>query len=447
MLLAVATIMILALALAACGGADDPAPAAPEPAATPAPEPAAPEPTEPEQEPAEEAPDPVTLTVALWHYTIQPEFPDTLNAFTARYPHISFDIIDTVNANFEEVLVTQLAGGRAIDLVFILSPGLHSNLVQAGQLTDLTDFVNELNRDGALGTAPDIIRTEDDRFFAVPWRQDFWGLFYNKDIFEAAGEPLPENLTWAEYEALAARLTEGAGLDKQYGSHLHTWNIIVQGIAGAQAGQSLINTDYSFLYDAYTMRLNMINDGTIMDFGVIMAANVGYRPRFEDGNAAMIPMGSWYLGELAERATFNWGLAPMPQLPGATGTTTLGNVTPIGIPTSAAHPAEAMKFIEFATGEEGALILANVGIPSAFSSPAVTETFFAMPGMPLDELSMRAFNPDVVVREWPIHPLSGIASAILGEEHQLILIGDNSVADGIRRMEERVAAEIEQFGN
>jgi len=439
MFLVLGTMMILALAFTACGGADQtPAPATTQPAAPAATQPAATEAAAP-ADPA--GPEPVTLTVALWHYTTQPEFSNTLDAFTARYPHITFDVIDTVNAQFEEVLVTQLAGGRNIDLIFILSPGLHSNLVQTGQLMDLTDFVNNLNRDGALGTAPDIIVTQDNRYFAVPWRQDFWSLFYNKDIFDAAGESYPENLTWAEYEALAARLTEGSGLDKQYGSHLHTWNIIVQGIAGAQAGQSLINIDYSFLYDMYTMRLNMMRDGTIMDFGVISAANVGYRPRFEDGNAAMIPMGSWYIGELAERAEFNWGIAPMPQRPGATGITTLGNVTPIGISVNAAHPEEAMMFLEFATGEEGALILADVGIPSAFSSPAVTDAFFGQPGMPLDDLSMRAFNPDVVIREWPIHPDSGIAASILDQEHQLILIGDNTVAEGLARMAERVAAE------
>ena len=312
---------------------------------------------------------------------------------------------------------------------------------------DLTDFVNNLNRYGNLGTSPDIIRTQDDRFFAVPWRQDFWSLFYNKDIFEAAGEPFPENLTWDEYRALAARLTEGTGLDKTYGSHLHTWNIIVQGIAGAQAGQSLINTDYSFLADAYNLRLAMMEEGSIMDFGVIMATNLGYRPHFEEQNAAMMPMGSWYLGEMAERATFNWGIAPMPQIADASGITTLGNVTPIGIGVNSNHPEEAMRFIEFATGEDGALILAEVGIPSAFSSPAVTAAFFGLDGMPQDALSMRAFNPDVVVREWPIHPLSGIAASILGEEHQLILIRDITVEEGIRRMEERVATEMANFGN
>ena len=431
--------LLLAMALAACGGG-----ASEAPAQTPTPTPEAPvAPTPPPTPDDTDELEPVTLTVALWNYDINLEFQNTLNAFTDRYSHVTFDIINTLNENYEEIIITQLAGGRQIDVIFILGPPAHSNLVQSGQLMDLTDFVNQLNADGGLGTAPEIIRTPEDRYFAVPWRQDFWSLFYNKDLFDAAGEPYPENLTWGEYVELAARLTQGEGLDKIYGSHLHTWNIIVQGIAGAQAGESLINTDYGFLADMYQMNLDMMEAGTIMDFGTILAANVGYRPRFEEQNAAMIPMGSWYIGELAERALFNWGIAPLPQRAGATGITTLGNVTPIGIGANAAHPEEAMRFIQFATGEEGALILASMGIPSAFSSPAITETFFGLPGMPTDELSARAFNPDVVIREWPIHPLSSIINNIMNEEHQLILIRDNTVEDGIRRMEERVAQVLE----
>ena len=109
-LLVVGLILAMALAFSACGGN--------EPAATPGQTPAAGTPAAPDAPAAPDTPAgpaPVVLTVALWQYTIQAEFQNTLRAFTERYPHITFDIIDAVNANFEEVLVTQLAGGRAID--------------------------------------------------------------------------------------------------------------------------------------------------------------------------------------------------------------------------------------------------------------------------------------------------------------------------------------------
>jgi len=432
---------VLIMGLAACGGgaaettpADTPAPPTPTPAAE-------------AQAPAEAAPtdaEPVELTVALFNFTTQPEFENTLNAWTAMNPHVTFDIIDTTSANFPEVLTTQLAGGRAIDLMYIVNLPLHATLAEAGQLMDLTDFVNGLGRNTEFGAALDMIRTPDNRFFSVPWRQDFWPLFYNKDIFEAAGEPLPYNLTWDEYRDLAIRLTSGEGIDKVYGSHLHTWNSIVQAMAGAQLDEFMIQDDYGWLEYIYQIRMDMQDAGAIMDLGTIIAGSVGYRPRFEMENAAMIVMGSWYIGELAERAEFNWGIAPVPQMPGATEIRTMGGVTPIAIGANANHPEEALRFLEWVSGEGGALVLAEVGIPSAFMNDAVMDRFFSMPGMPTDDLSRRAFNPDFVRAEFPQHPLSGIVDSILLEEHQLIFVGDHSIEEGLRRMGERVGRELAQ---
>jgi len=383
-----------------------------------------------------------TLTVALWHYTTQDEFRNTLNAWTAQNPHIRFDIIDALTANFAEIITTQLAGGRVIDVLFMVNAPFLAQMVAAGQLVDLTDRVARMESAPFMSSSLDIVRTADNRYFSVPWRQDFWPLFYNKDIFAAAGEPLPENLTWEQYRDLAIRLSHGTGAGRVYGSHMHTWNSIVHSMSAAQLGENMITDDFSFLRHMYEVRLAMQDAGAMMPFGTIMAANVGYRPRFELENAAMIVMGSWYIGELAERATFNWGMAPIPQMPGATEIRTMGNSTSVGISANSRNVEEAWRFIEFATGEAGALILAELGIPSAFSNDRVMDTFLSMPGMPTDELSRRAFNPDVVMAEWPVHPLSGVIDNILNQEHQLIMVGESSIDEGLRRMGERAGVEI-----
>jgi multiple sugar transport system substrate-binding protein len=381
------------------------------------------------------------LTIALWHYTTQPEFENTLNEYMRLNPNIRFDVIDLLTAGYEEQIITQLAGGRQIDILYIVNVPLHSQLIQAGQLHDLTDRVNRMSSAAGMRSALDAVQV-DGRYYAIPWRQDFWPLFYNRDLFTANNEPLPENLTWEQYRDLAIRLTSGSGADKIYGSHLHTWNSITQSMSAVQLRANQITDDFSWLRHMYEVRLAMQNAGAIMDYGTIVAANVGYRPRFENQNAAMMIMGSWYIGELADRADFNWGIAPVPQMPGATEIRTMGNVTPVGIPIGARHVEEAWRFIEWSTGEAGAMILANVGIPSAFKNDMVTTTFFNLPGMPTDALSRRAFNPDSVSPEWPMHPLSGVIDSILNQEHQLILAGESSIDEGLRRMGERAAVEL-----
>ena len=382
--------------------------------------------------------EPVELTVALWNFETQAEFSSTLDAWTELNPHITFNIIDATTADYEAQMTTQIAGGTSIDIMFMLNRPFLATLAENGQLMDLTDEVRSWGREAEFGTALEMTEM-DGRLYAAPWRQDFWPLFYNKDLFEAAGLDLPDNISWQEFHDIALLLTEGEDLDKVYGAHLHTWNSIVQCLSAAQLGEDMIQEDYSWLAYLYEIYISLQDQGAIMDLGTIQAANVGYRPRFEDQQAAMIVMGSWYIGELAERAEFNWGIAPVPHMPGATEYRTMGNVTPVGIPITASHPEEALRFIEWVTGEEGASILAGQGIPSAFMNDTVRDIFFGVPGMPLDELSQRAFNPDVVVPEWPLHPLTTAVDQILTEEHELIFVGDNTIEEGIQNMNQRVS--------
>ena len=383
------------------------------------------------------------LTIALWHYTTQPEFENTLNAWTTRNPNVRFDIIDTLTSNYVEVITTQLAGGRSIDVLYVLNVPFHVQLIASRQLQDLTNRVSTMQSADGMRSALEMVRNPgDNRLYAIPWRQDFWPLYYNKDLFAAAGVTMPENLTWDQYRDLAIRLTRGTGADKVFGTHLHTWNSITQCLSAAQLRANLITDDFSFLRYMYGIRTDLQNAGAMMDYGTIVAGNVGYRPRFELQNAAMMVMGSWYIGELAARADFNWGIAPVPQMPGATEIRTMGNVTPVGIPASARNVEEAWRYIEWSTGEAGAMILAEAGIPSAFKNDRVLNTFFNLPGMPADALSRRAFNPDSVSTEWPMHPLSGEIDSILNQEHQLILVGESSIEEGLRRMGERAARVI-----
>ena len=62
-------------------------------------------------------------------------------------------------------------------------------------------------------------------------------MYYNKDIFDAAGVEYPSNdWTWSDFEKMATELTSGEGANKIYGAHLHTWQAMVQNW-GVQDGE------------------------------------------------------------------------------------------------------------------------------------------------------------------------------------------------------------------
>lgn len=381
----------------------------------------------------------VTLVMSMWNAGI--EFTALADAFQERYPHITIDMIDISTDNYVERIVTMLAGGERLDIITNLDMALYVNLAERGQLKDLTDFVQTIDRTN-FGDTLDFMNVDGNGYFGIPYRWHFWALFYNKDLFDAAGIPYPEHITWEEYRQLALDLTSGTGNDKVYGAHLHTWRSITHGVATAQTGNTQLTDDFYFLQDQIELVLAMQEEGSIMDFGTILAGSVGYRPRFEMENAAMIPMGTWYLGELAERAEFRWGVAPLPQISLDAEITTIGNPTSFSVGANTAHPEEALRFIEFATGAEGAKIIAGIGNVPAYMTDEILDIYFSFDGMPQDELTRRTFSPDRAELEIDISSLTGEIDQILAEIHELIMVREITVEEGIQQMNDRVGAAL-----
>ena len=64
----------------------------------------------------------------------------------------------------------------------------------------------------------------DDKLYGLPFRNDYYLLYYNKTLFDQAGVEYPKNdMTWDEYRELAKKMTSGEGNDKIYGGYCHTW--------------------------------------------------------------------------------------------------------------------------------------------------------------------------------------------------------------------------------
>ncbi|WP_245881776.1 extracellular solute-binding protein, partial [Streptomyces milbemycinicus] len=91
-------------------------------------------------------------------------------------------------------------------------------------------------------------------YYALPYRQDFWVLFYNKDLLKKSGADLSK-LTWSDYAELAKRLTTGSGSSKVYGTYHQTWRSVVQAIAAAQTGGDQLSGDYGFFKKQYEIAL------------------------------------------------------------------------------------------------------------------------------------------------------------------------------------------------
>ncbi|WP_336204452.1 ABC transporter substrate-binding protein [Nonomuraea sp. LPB2021202275-12-8] len=407
---------VLALAVTACGGA---------------------------AEPAEEGGN-VTLSVTVWNLAKTPEFKALFDAFEKANPGVKIEPVDILADDYPEKVTTMLAGGDKTDVITMKNVTDYSRYSSRGQLVDLTDLVKSTDTSKLAGL--DAFNV-NNAYFAMPYRQDFWLLYYNKTLTDKAGVKFDDGITWDEYAKYAQQLTQGDGAKKTYGTYHHTWRSVVQAISAAQTGGDQLSGDYSFFTDQYNLALGLQKAGNALDFGTATAQQADYRTMFETGATAMMPMGTWYISGILEAkekgaSKVEWGLAPMPQRPGATDVTTFGSPTAFAVNKRAEHADMARKFVQFAAGKAGADAITKVGVVPALQSPEITEAYFSLKGMPADPMSKKAFEPDKVVLEMPVSDKTSDIDTILNEEHQLIMVGEKSPADGIRSMNDRVKSEV-----
>ncbi|RVX47637.1 carbohydrate ABC transporter substrate-binding protein (CUT1 family) [Nonomuraea polychroma] len=414
---ALATAAALSLAVTACGGS---------------------------AEPAAGGDGNVTLSVTVWNMAKTPEFKALFDAFEAANPGIKIKPVDILADDYAEKVTTMLAGGDKSDVITMKNVTDYSRYSSRGQLQEITDLAK--SGDAAKLAGLDAFDVSG-KYFALPYRQDFWLLYYNKTYLDKAGVKAPETLTWDEYAKLAQQLTKDEGGKKVYGTYHHTWRSVVQAISAAQTGGDQLSGEYSFFTDQYNVALGLQKAGATLDFGTAMAQKSDYKTMFETGATAMLPMGTWYIAALMEakksgKTDVDWALAPMPQRPGGSGVTTFGSPTAFAVNKKAEHADAAKKFVQFAASKAGAEAISKVGVVPALQSPEITSAYFALDGMPTDEVSKKAFEPDKVNLEMPVSENTSDIDTILKEEHELIMVGDKSVADGIKSMNERVKSEV-----
>lgn len=209
-----------------------------------------------------------------------------------------------------------------------------------------------------------------------------------------------------------------------------------------------MESDYGFLGEYYDRVLRMQEDQAQMDFGTAKSTNVTYQSQFENSKAGMMYMGSWYMGALltnidAGTTDVEWGISQMPQNEKGKEIQTFGSPTAFAINKNSKEQELAQKFLDFCSGEAGAKVLAEVGVVPSYRTDAINELYFSHNGMPNDEVSQTAFKPEKIAIEFPVDENGPAIDKILQEEHELILVGDETPKEAIGNMEKRVKQESE----
>ena len=382
------------------------------------------------------------LTVVTWDATTTPYLIAQKEAFEASHPGVKIEYVDVASQDYAVKATTMLEGGDTSDVFMIKEIDNLINWQAQGFAAPLADYIAKgYDLSGFVGT--EVNYAVDGVQYAIPFRSDFWVLFYNKDLFDAAGVDLPTNdMTWGQYAELAKKLT-----DKEkdvYGTHYHTWLSAVVNWAVCGTGYTLADKKYDNLLYYYTLYQDLEDSGACMSYADLKASGLHYSAAFANGNIAMLPMGYWYVSTLIGynkdgTCNFNWGITAVPHADDVAAGSSFGNLTGAMINAKSENKDLAWEYISWLGGPEGAKATASVGARPAWVSEDVAEVMASVDGFPADENSKAALIPSSVAMEWPVAEKVSDIKTIVNEEHSMIMAREVTPEEGIREMNERVA--------
>lgn len=382
----------------------------------------------------------ITIRVALFEYTTAGYFSKIVEGFEATHPNIKVEAVDIPTSDYDNLLQVKLSSKENFDVVFTKSTPALSGLIAKGHVLPLNDYITQSGLDTSFYGGLIEQMGLNGETYAVPFRKDNFLLFYNKDLFDEAGVEYPEDgMTMDEYYEMAKSVTSGVGNEKVYGTYLHTWANCVYMLPRRLNEWSYLDDSMDALQPYYEYYLKMMDEGLIMNYGELKATNTHYSGVMYNQQVASLGMGTWLINMLVENATFNWGVAAMPNMSGVGNTQAAGGVTPVSIGAYGEHPEAAWEFVQYATGEESAKILAESGIIPGYSSDAVNSIFDAIPEtneFAPEKLSQYIDFDSYIVQE-PIDELGRELSSVVDEEHDLIMTNSKSIEEGLREIERR----------
>jgi multiple sugar transport system substrate-binding protein len=309
------------------------------------------------------------ITYMAWGSPAELEVWQTIaDEFSATHPDIKVTVdISDWGAYFEK-LKTLFAGGTPPD-VFAMDAPLYLDWQSRGVLMNLQPYIDKEAGmlDGFYPVTLQAYKLEDG-YYGLPRDFQTIVLYYNKDMFDAAGIDYPTNdWTMEDLRTAAKALTldeDGDGSPEQFGfsADFYDMELFWSGAIWGDGGEVISEDHTQTLLAEGSAReawqlINdmMFEDGSIPDTDE--AAQYGYDV-FAGGGAAMTTIGHWVVPDYAQLG-FKWDVAAFPA--GSTGRATSVNSAGFVMAKDSKNADAAWEFIKYATGPSGQTRLTELG--------------------------------------------------------------------------------------
>ncbi|OXS53981.1 hypothetical protein B1A99_27475 [Cohnella sp. CIP 111063] len=307
----------------------------------------------------------VTITYSIWDKIQQPAMEAIAEEFTAQNPHIKVKVEVIPWGDYWTKMSAAAPAGTLPD-VFWMHGGQFvkyatgnflepiTSKVQAGEI-DLNNYAADLAS----------IYTLNGENYGVPKDFDTIGLAYNKELFDQANIPYPDD-TWdyAKLAEVAKQLSQpdkgiygfGAKLDTQTGY----WNdMLANGGYILSDDMSKSGYDDPASIEALQARYQMTLDGASPTHQQMTDTEA--TEMFKSGRLAMIFDGSWRISDIDGsdiiQGKWDWAKLPKGKVKRGNIINGLGNV----MSASGKHKDEAWQFLKFLGSQRAAEITAEMG--------------------------------------------------------------------------------------
>ena len=271
---------------------------------------------------------------------------------------------------YYQKVITQMAGGSAPDIGRIAESYMPM-LINKGQVADLTDYMAEdFDMSRYYEKTFENSAFVDGHYYGLPSGLNYYLVYYNKDMFDAAGLEYPSSdwnkaSSFDEYREMAKALTGGEGANKTYGFSAGPYMAAIGMFNKSLGGNNVFDENGNpTMNDAVTKEVyawfdTMLREDYSMprptDTKVMSAFDM-----FKAGRLGMILDGTWWLGAIKDIKDFNVGIAAIPSGNGAEAYTSQF-VDSFVIFKGSKHEAEAWEAVKAIMSTEAFQALAKTG--------------------------------------------------------------------------------------
>ncbi|WP_066196081.1 MULTISPECIES: ABC transporter substrate-binding protein [Gracilibacillus] len=277
--------------------------------------------------------------------------------FEAENPDIEVNYEPLVTSNdsleFYQQLDIKVGTGEAIDVVAFSHVDFLLERASRGVLAPLDEFMeaDSIDPTEEYYVAPQY----EGETFGIQDLSQPWFVAINKDALDAAGLDMPEwGWTWDDFQTYAAELTN----EDQYGAYFHTWGEFAGFPAYSELPHPYLTENEEPVFDDATfadffeLRREMEEEGSVRKFQDVVASETHYASEFFNGDAAMLPIGSFIIDMIKDKENyphdFQTVFAPLPRSSEdvEVGSTYMGGHY-LGIGESSEHKEESYKFAKY----------------------------------------------------------------------------------------------------